>query len=108
MISDHPAGFRFGRRWEAVAILCDFLVCKGLCRLAKLVFQLHAAVNLSDPVENDPVVHAESTLDFKDVVHFVPDDDPALTHHAIFADDAIVPLVENLEGRPLGDEDGVI
>ncbi len=36
------------------------------------------------------------------------DDDLALMHHVILADDVNVPLVEDLEGRPLRDDDGVL
>ena len=37
-----------------------FLVCKSLFRLTKLVFHLLAVANLSDPLENDLVVHIKS------------------------------------------------
>ncbi len=69
---------------------------------------LFAVVNLPDPLENDLVVHIKSILDDKDVVHFVLDGDLALMHHVIFADDVNVLLVENLESRPLRDDDGVL
>ncbi len=65
-------------------------------------------MNLPDPLENDLVVHIKSLLDDKDVLHFVLDGDLALMHHVIFADDVNVPLVENLESRPLRDDDGVL
>ena len=77
-------------------------------RLTKFEFHLLAVANLSDPLENDPVVHIKSLPDDKDVVHFVLDDDLALMHHVIFVDDINVPLVENLESRPLRDDDGVL
>src|SRR4051812_38618565 len=86
-----------------------FLVCKSIFRLAKLVFlHLPAIVNLSDPLENDSVTHLESTANYKDIVLFVLDVDQALMHHVIFIDDVNVLLVEDLEGRPLRDDDGVL
>ena len=85
-----------------------FWLCKNLFRGTKLVFHLLAVANLSDPLENDLVVHINSLLDDEDVVHFVLDDDLALMHHVIFVDDVNVPLVENLESRPLRDDDGVV
>ena len=85
-----------------------FLVCKNLFRLAELVFHLLAVVNLSDPLENDLVVHIESALDDEDVLQFVLDGDLALMHHVILVDDVNVPLVEDLERRPLRDDDGVL
>ena len=84
-----------------------FWFARTCCRLTKLVFHLLAVANLSDPLENDLVVHIQSLLDDKDVIQFVLDDDLALMHHVIFVDDVNVPLVENLESRPLGDDDGV-
>ena len=44
----------------------------------------------------------------EDVLQLVLDDDLALVHHVILVDDVNVPLVEDLEGRPLGDDDGVL
>ena len=93
---------------EAVAIPRDFLVRKGLFRLPKLVLHCLAVLNLSDPLQNDLVVHIKSALDDKDVVLFVRDGDLALMHHVILADDVNVPLVENLERGPLRDDDGVV
>ena len=49
----------------------EFLVLEGLFRRTKLGFHLLAIVNLSNPFENDLVVHLESALDDKDVLQFV-------------------------------------
>src|SRR5208337_1576006 len=64
--------------------------------------------NLSAPLEKDPVVHIESLVDHEDVVQLVLDGDLPLMHHVIFADDVNVALVENLESRPRGDDEGVL
>ena len=66
-----------------------------------LVFHLVAVANLSDPLENDLVVHIKSLLDDKDVLQFVLDDDLALMRHVIFVDDVNVPLVENSRKSPV-------
>src|SRR5208337_4827287 len=85
-----------------------FLVCHHLFRGTKLVFHLLAVANLSAPLEKDPVVHIESLVDHEDVVQLVLDGDLALMHHVIFADDVNVSLVEDLERRPLGDNECVL
>src|SRR5262249_55228913 len=77
------------------------LVCKNHFRGTKLVFHLLAVANLSDPLENDPVVHTNFVLDDIDVVKFVLGDDLALMHHAIFVDNVNVKLGEIGESRPL-------
>ncbi len=82
-----------------------FLVCNNLFRTTKLVFHLLAIVNLSNSLEHDLVARIEPLLDHKDVIQFVLDDDLALMHHAIFVDDINVLLVENLESRPLRDDE---
>ena len=51
------------------------LICHGLFRGTKLLFHLLAVVNLSDSLENDPVVHIESLLDDEDVVQLFLDHD---------------------------------
>ena len=65
-------------------------------------------MNLSDPLENDLVVHANPLLDDKEVFQFILDHDLAQMRHILFVDDVNVPLVENFESRPLRDDDGVI
>ena len=47
-------------------------------------------------------------LDDEEVFQFILDDDLALMGHVIFVDDVNIPLVENLERRPLRDDDGVL
>ena len=84
------------------------LVCKGFVWLTKLKFYLLSIAHLPNPLENDLVVYTKSTLDYEDVIHLVLDDDLALVHHVIFADDENVPLVKNLKRRPLRDDDGVL
>ena len=50
-----------------------FQVCSNLLRLTILVFHLVAVANLSDPLENDLVVHANPLLDDKQVLQsFIP------------------------------------
>src|SRR5215212_7647346 len=93
------------RKWFLFRVI--FLVRKRLVRLAELVFHLFTVVNLSRSLKNDPVVRAKSALDDVDVLQFIPDEDLALMRHVIFVDDENVPLVENLEGRPLRDNKGV-
>src|SRR6476469_4048467 len=85
-----------------------FLVCKSNFWLEELVFHLVALANLPDPLENDFVLNIKSHLDDKDVIHFMLNHDLALMHHMIFTHDVYVPLVENFESRPLGDNDGVL
>ena len=67
-----------------------------------------AVVNLSDPLENDLVVHANPQLDDKEVFRFVLDHDLAQMRHILFVDDVNVPLAEDFESRPLRDDDGVL
>jgi hypothetical protein len=52
--------------------------------VTKLVFHLLEFVNLPYPLEKDPVVNIKSSLLYKDVRHFILDDDLALIHHVIF------------------------
>src|SRR5579883_1478721 len=86
----------------------EFLVLKGLFRLKKLVFHLSAYLNLPNPFENDLVVHAKCAIDDKNVIQFVLDGDQLLMRHVILADDLNVSLVEQLERRPLRDDESVL
>src|SRR5262245_30275433 len=93
---------------ETVALFrVKFQVGDGLFRLEELVFTLLAVANLSDPLQNEPVVRGKSALDHVEVVQLVLDDDLALVNHVVLVDDVNVLLVEDLESRALRDDEGV-
>ena len=93
---------------ERLLFRVEFLVLEGLFRLTKLVFHLFAFLNLPNPFENDLVSHVKSAIDDKNVLQFVLDGDQRLMRHVILADDPNVSLVEELERRPLWDDDSIL
>ena len=93
---------------ERLLFRVEFLVLEGLFRLTKLVFHLSAFLNLPNPFENDLVSHVKSAIDDKNVLQFVLDGDQALMRHVILADDPNVSLVEELERRPLWDDESIL
>ena len=86
----------------------EFLVLQGLFRGTKAVFHLRAFLNLAHPFENDLVCHLKSAFDDKNVLQFVLDGDQGLMRDVILVDDPNVSLVEELERRPLGNDEGVL
>ena len=93
---------------ERLLFRVEFLVLEGLFRLTKLVFHLFVFLNLPNPFQNDLVSHVKSAIDDKNVLQFVLDGDQALMRHVILADDPNVSLVEELERRPLWDDDSIL
>ena len=86
----------------------NFWFLRASSGCTKLVFHLSAFLNLPNPFQNDLVCHLKSALDDKNVLQFVLDGDQRLMHHVILVDDPNVSLVEDLERRPLGDDEGVL
>ena len=85
-ICEHGSGFiGSGASWKASGASCcspqNFIIALDTPDWTELAFHLFAVVNLSDPFENDLVVHIKSLPDDKDVVHFVLDDDLARMDH---------------------------
>ena len=93
---------------ERLLFRAEFLVLEGLFRLTKLVFHFSAFLNLPNPFQNDLVFRVKSAIDDKNVLKLVLDGDQPLMRHVILADDPNVSLVEELENRPLGDDESVL
>lgn len=103
-----PVWFPSFRTGKALLFHLGFQVCNNLLRLMFLVFYLVTIVNQSDSFDNDLVVHTNPRLDDDIVLQFLLDDNLALMCHIVFVDHVNVRLVENLKGRLLRDDEGVI
>ena len=71
-----------------------FQVCSNLLRFTIFAFHLFPIANLSNPFENDPVVHTNNPLlEDKEVFQFILDFNLALMRHSVCVDNVNVPLL---------------
>src|SRR5262245_28861096 len=77
-------------------------------RGAEVELDVLPVAHLPDAFEDDLFPRQDALLDYEHVLQLVLNRDFALMHHVVLADDEHVAFVENLERRPLGNDDGVV